>query len=287
MARRARLDAELVRRKLARSREQAAALVEAGRVQVRGTVARKVAAMVDPADPVLVTGADPATEYVSRGGHKLAGALAVFGPLGLAVSGRRCLDAGASTGGFTDVLLRAGAARVVAVDVGYGQLAWPIRTDDRVVVLERTNVRTLTPELIGGPAELTVADLSFISLRLVLPALAACTAPAGDLALMVKPQFEVGRERVGAGGVVRDWRLRAEAVLDVAAAAAGLGLGVSAVTASPLPGPSGNVEFFVWFRRDAPPADRAEIERVVAAGPSGEVASAPPGSAPVAPLEDE
>jgi 23S rRNA (cytidine1920-2'-O)/16S rRNA (cytidine1409-2'-O)-methyltransferase len=284
MARRARLDAELVRRKLARSREQAAALVAEGRVQVRGTVAHKVAAMIDPADPVLVTGADPALEYVSRGGHKLFGALAAFGPRGLTVAGRRCLDAGASTGGFTDVLLRAGAAQVVAVDVGYGQLAWPIRTDDRVVIFERTNVRTLTPEIIGGPVELTVADLSFISLRLVLPALAACTAPDGDLALMVKPQFEVGRERVGAGGVVRDWRLRAEAVLDVAAVAAGLGLGVAGVTASPLPGPSGNVEFFVWFRRGAPAADRAEIERVVAAGPGGEVASAGPDAPAI--LED-
>jgi 23S rRNA (cytidine1920-2'-O)/16S rRNA (cytidine1409-2'-O)-methyltransferase len=291
MARRARLDAELVRRKLARSREQAASLVEAGRVQVRGTVARKVAAMIDPADPVLVTGEDPQTEYVSRGGHKLFGALAAFGPRGLVVAGRRCLDAGASTGGFTDVLLRAGAAQVVAVDVGYGQLAWPIRTDERVVVQERTNVRTLTPEAIGGTVDLTVADLSFISLRLVLPALAACTAPDGDLALMVKPQFEVGRERVGAGGVVRDWQLRAEAVLDVAAAAAELGLGVAGVTASPLPGPSGNVEFFVWFRRDAPAADRAEIDRVVAAGPSGKVASGGPEQpsepAPVVPLLEE
>jgi 23S rRNA (cytidine1920-2'-O)/16S rRNA (cytidine1409-2'-O)-methyltransferase len=284
MARRVRLDAELVRRKLARSREQAAQLVEAGRVRVRGTVARKVAAMVDPADPVLVTGDDPADDYVSRGGHKLAGALAVFGRRGLAVGGRRCLDAGASTGGFTDVLLRAGASRVVAVDVGYGQLAWPIRTDGRVEVFERTNVRTLTPELIGGVVDLTVADLSFISLRLVLPALAACTASGGDLALMVKPQFEVGRERVGAGGVVRDPALRAEAVADVAAAAAELGLGVAGVTASPLPGPSGNVEFFVWFRRDAPAADRAEIDRVVAAGPSGEVASA--GPSPSSPVED-
>jgi 23S rRNA (cytidine1920-2'-O)/16S rRNA (cytidine1409-2'-O)-methyltransferase len=273
MARRARLDAELVRRKLARSREQAAALVEAGRVQVRGTVARKVAAMIDPADPVLVSGADPATEYVSRGGHKLAGALAAFGADGLVVNGRRCLDAGASTGGFTDVLLRAGAEQVVAVDVGYGQLAWPIRTDDRVVVLERTNVRTLTPDLIGGVVDLTVADLSFISLRLVLPALAGCTAPGGDLALMVKPQFEVGRERVGSGGVVRDPQLRAEAVLDVAAAASGLGLGVAGVTASPLPGPSGNVEFFVWFRRDAPPAVPERVRAVVAAGPSGTVTS--------------
>nr|WP_296074459.1 TlyA family RNA methyltransferase [uncultured Actinoplanes sp.] len=284
MARRARLDAELVRRKLARSREQAAALVAAGRVQVRGTVAHKVAAMIDPADPVLVTGEDPANEYVSRGGHKLAGALEAFGPRGLGVRGRRCLDAGASTGGFTDVLLRAGAARVVAVDVGYGQLAWPIRTDERVTVLERTNVRTLTPEMIGGTVDLTVADLSFISLRLVLPALAACTAPDGDLALMVKPQFEVGKDRVGAGGVVRDWRLRAEAVLDVASAAAGLGLGVAGVTASPLPGPSGNVEFFVWFRRDAPAADRAEIERVVAAGPETRVPSG--GPEPAAPGED-
>src|SRR6185312_15141921 len=131
MARRARLDAELVRRKLARSRQQAAALVAAGRLQVQGTVARKVGAMIDPADPVVVTGEDPGAEYVSRGGHKLAGALAAFG---LPASGRRCLDAGASTGGFTDVLLRAGAARVVAVDVGYGQLAWSLRTDERVVV---------------------------------------------------------------------------------------------------------------------------------------------------------
>ncbi|MEV4280302.1 TlyA family RNA methyltransferase [Actinoplanes xinjiangensis] len=267
MARRARLDAELVRRKLARSREQAAALVAAGRVQVRGTAALKVAAMVDPADPIVVSGEDPKDEYVSRGGHKLAGALAAFAPGGLTVSGRRCLDAGASTGGFTDVLLRAGARQVVAVDVGYGQLAWPIRNDDRVVVQERTNVRAITPESIGGAVDLTVADLSFISLRLVLPALSACTGPDGDLALMVKPQFEVGREKVGSGGVVRDWRLRAEAVSDVASAAAGLGLGVADVTASPLPGPSGNVEFFVWFRRDAPPADPARIEAVVEAGP--------------------
>jgi 23S rRNA (cytidine1920-2'-O)/16S rRNA (cytidine1409-2'-O)-methyltransferase len=284
MARRARLDAELVRRKLARSRDQAASLVEAGRVQVRGTVARKVAAMIDPADPVIVTGEDPAKEYVSRGGHKLAGALTAFG---LPVEGRRCLDAGASTGGFTDVLLRAGAAQVVAVDVGYGQLAWPIRTDDRVVVMERTNVRTLTPDMIGGTVDLTVADLSFISLRLVLPALAACTGPDGDLALMVKPQFEVGKERVGAGGVVRDWQLRAEVVADVAAAAADLGLGVAGVAASPLPGPSGNVEFFVWFRRDAPPADRDEIDRVVAAGPGIRVASGAPAELPEKPDEAE
>ncbi|MBL6280419.1 TlyA family RNA methyltransferase [Micromonospora fiedleri] len=267
MARRNRLDAELVRRGLARSREQAAALVEAGRVQLRGVRAHKAAAMVDPADPLLVTGDDPTSEYVSRGGHKLAGALAAFTPGGLTVAGRRCLDAGASTGGFTDVLLRAGAAEVVAVDVGYGQLAWSLRNDERVRVFERTNVRTLTTDVIGGPVELTVADLSFISLRLVLPALAGCTD--GDLVLMVKPQFEVGKERVGAGGVVRDPALRAEAVLDVAAAAAGHQLGLVDVAASPLPGPSGNVEFFVWLRRGAPPADPERVRVVVAAGPQG------------------
>ncbi|MDI1465243.1 TlyA family RNA methyltransferase [Catellatospora sp. KI3] len=263
MAKRTRLDAELVRRGLARSREQAGELIAAGRVEVRGTAAHKAAAMVDPADAVRVVDA-PGDEYVSRGGHKLAGALAAFVPLGLVVAGRRCLDAGASTGGFTDVLLRAGVAEVVAVDVGYGQLAWPLRTDERVKVHERTNVRTLTPELIGGVVGLTVADLSFISLRLVLPALAACTD--GDLVLMVKPQFEVGKERVGPGGVVRDPALRADAVLDVAAAATELGLGVAGVTASPLPGPSGNVEFFVWFRRDAPAPDPERIREVVEAG---------------------
>ena len=142
---------------------------------------------------------DGERSWVSRGAHKLMGALDAFG---IEVADRRCLDAGASTGGFTEVLLDRGARQVVAVDVGYGQLAWPIRTNERVVVMERTNVRTLTPDVIGGTVDLTVADLSFISLRLVLPALAACTD--GDLALMVKPQFEVGKERVGTGGVVRD-----------------------------------------------------------------------------------
>jgi 23S rRNA (cytidine1920-2'-O)/16S rRNA (cytidine1409-2'-O)-methyltransferase len=260
MVRRTRLDAELVRRGLARSREQAVALIEAGRVEVRGTAARKPAAMVDPADPVRVR-EDGAAQYASRGGHKLAGALAAFGPAGLRVAGRRCLDAGASTGGFTDVLLRNGAAEVVAVDVGYGQLAWALRSDPRVRVHDRTNVRTLTPEAIGGPADLTVADLSFISLRLVLPALAACTGD--DLVPMVKPQFEVGKERVGSGGVVRDPALRAGAVLSVAEAAAELDLGVAGMVRSALPGPSGNVEFFLWLRRGAAPVDREAVHTMV------------------------
>ena len=263
MARRNRLDVELVRRGLARSREQAAALVADGRVEVRGLVAGKPAAMVDPADPVRLVG-DAPPEYASRGGHKLAGALAAFAASaafgGLAVEGRRCLDAGASTGGFTDVLLRAGAREVVAVDVGYGQLAWPLRTDPRVRVLDRQNVRALTPEIIGGPAELTVADLSFISLRLALPALADCTAE--DLVPMVKPQFEVGKDRVGAGGVVRDPGLWAEAVTAVTACGAEQGFGVAGVTRSPLPGPAGNIEFFLWLRRDAAPPDEAAIRAV-------------------------
>jgi 23S rRNA (cytidine1920-2'-O)/16S rRNA (cytidine1409-2'-O)-methyltransferase len=266
MARRIRLDAELVRRGLARSREQAAELVAAGRVEVRGTVAVKVAAMVDPAEPLLVRGGDPTTEYVSRGGHKLAGALAAFMPRGLVVADRRCLDAGASTGGFTDVLLRTGAREVVAVDVGYGQLAWPIRTDERVRVHDRTNVRTLSPDDIDGVADLIVADLSFISLRLVLDALVSCLAPGGDLVPMVKPQFEVGKERVGAGGVVRDPALRADAVLAVAAEAHRRGLGVAGVVTSPLPGPSGNVEFFLWLRRGESLVAADEIRRVVEAG---------------------
>lgn len=262
MARRNRLDAELVRRGLARSREDAAELIAAGSVKVDGRVAAKPATSVDPASAVTVV-ADQGPRYVSRGAHKLLGALTAFGPVGLTVAGRRCLDAGASTGGFTDVLLRSGAASVVAVDVGYGQLAWSLQTDDRVTVIDRTNVRSLTPEVIGGPAELTVADLSFISLGLVLPALAACTQIDGDLVPMVKPQFEVGKERLGAGGVVRDPALRTEAVLGVAAAAATMGLGVAGVVASPLPGPSGNVEFFLWLRRDAPAVDPTAVAHVV------------------------
>jgi 23S rRNA (cytidine1920-2'-O)/16S rRNA (cytidine1409-2'-O)-methyltransferase len=265
VVRRARLDAELVRRGLARSREQAAELIAAGAVLVGGQTATKPATAVEPATPLRVAELDTGPTYASRGGHKLAGALAAFGAggSGLTVAGRRCLDAGASTGGFTDVLLRAGAEHVTAVDVGYGQLAWALRTDDRVTVVDRTNVRTLTPDQIGGPAELTVADLSFISLGLVLPALAACTSPDGDLVPMVKPQFEVGRERLGSGGVVRNPEHRADAVLGVARQAATEGLGVAGVVASPLPGPSGNVEFFLWLRRGAPEADPEEIRTVV------------------------
>jgi 23S rRNA (cytidine1920-2'-O)/16S rRNA (cytidine1409-2'-O)-methyltransferase len=263
---RRRLDAELVRRGLARSREHAVSLIADGRVSVAGRAGAKPGTAVASAEAIVVTKPD-GPQYVSRGGHKLSGALDVFEAAGLTVAGRRCLDAGASTGGFTDVLLRRGAAEVVAVDVGYGQLAWSLRTDSRVVVLDRTNVRQLSPELLGAQVDLVVADLSFISLRPVLRPLLACTAVDGDLVLLVKPQFEVGPERVGRG-VVRDPALRVEAVASTAAAAAELGLGVAGVTASPLPGPSGNVEYFLWLRTDAPSLDLAELQRVVLEGPS-------------------
>jgi len=270
--RRLRLDAELVRRGLARSREHATALIADGRVRVNKVAAAKPATAVTTDSDIVVREDASRPDYASRGGHKLAGALAVFMPLGLEVSGRRCLDAGASTGGFTDVLLREGAREVVAVDVGYGQLAWSLRTDSRVHLLERTNVRTLTTEAIGGPVELTVADLSFISLRLVLPALTACTD--GDLVLMVKPQFEVGKDKVGKGGVVRDLDLRASAVTAVAANAERRGWGAQAVTTSPLPGPSGNVEFFLWLRRASATIGEdeiaAEVRRTADLGAPGE-----------------
>jgi len=264
MSRRLRLDAELVRRGLARSRDQAADLIAAGRVAVAGQPAAKPASQVAIDAPITVQRASDVPDYVSRGGYKLAGALAAFP--GVVVAGKRCLDAGASTGGFTDVLLRAGAAHVLAVDVGYGQLAWSLQTDERVTVLDRVNVRNLTPEQVAPPPELVVADLSFISLTMVLPALAACAAGGADFLLMVKPQFEVGKEKAGSG-VVRDPELRAAAVASVASAAAGVGLGVAGVSASPLPGPSGNVEYFLWLRRGAGPLDDAALRQAIAAGP--------------------
>jgi 23S rRNA (cytidine1920-2'-O)/16S rRNA (cytidine1409-2'-O)-methyltransferase len=263
---RRRLDAELVRRGLARSRDQAASLVDDGRVRVDGTLAAKPASQVQ-ASAAIVVDVEDDPGYASRGAWKLQGALDVFVPGGLRLSGRRALDAGASTGGFTDVLLRHGVAHVDAVDVGYGQLAWSLRTDPRVSVHDRTNVRDLTSQL-GPPVDLVVADLSFISLRLVLPALVGVCAPDADLVVMVKPQFEVGRDALGKGGVVRDPQLRAAAVRSVADAAAGLGLGVRGVTASPLPGPAGNVEYFLWLAPGAPALDPAALDRAVREGPA-------------------
>jgi len=263
---RARLDQELVRRGLAPSREAASAAVLAGKVLVGGSLAAKPSALVSPADPVALTG--PARRWASRGGDKLAPALE---RLAVPVAGRRCLDAGASTGGFTDVLLDAGATTVVAVDVGYGQLDLRLRDDPRVVVLDRTNVRILTPEAVGGPVGLVVADLSFISLRLVLPTLAPLLEPSGDgdLVVLVKPQFEAGRAAVGKGGVVRDPAARAAAVRSVAEGAATLGLGVAGVCASPLPGPAGNVEIFLHLRSGAGLLDEAALVAAAGRNPEG------------------
>ena len=273
--RRLRLDAELVRRGLARSRDHGAELIAAGRVTVNGQRAVKPATAVTT-DADLVVREDPTRpDYVSRGGHKLAGALAAFEPQGLVVSGRRCLDAGASTGGFTDVLLRAGASEVVAVDVGYGQLAWSLQSDPRVRVHDRTNIRELTAEAVGGRVDVVVGDLSFISLRLVLDALTGISEPDGDLVLMVKPQFEVGKELLGKGGVVRDPALRTDAVRGVAGEAAARGWGAVGVTTSPLPGPAGNVEYFLWLRRGDGTVSDADIAAEVTGTPTGEAGRSP------------
>ncbi|MDN5963548.1 MAG: TlyA family RNA methyltransferase [Actinomyces sp.] len=246
-----RIDSELVRRGLTRSRAQARELIEAGRVRLDGEVVTKPARQMDPAQAILLE-EEPEDEYVSRGARKLAGALDALGEDAPVVRGRRCLDAGASTGGFTDVLLRRGAASVVAVDVGYGQLAWRLRQDPRVEVHDRTNVRTLEPASVAPAPQLVVGDLSFISLSLVLPALVGAATPDADFLLMVKPQFEIGRERLGHGGVVRDPAQHVETVEAVADSARGLGLDIHAVEASPLPGPSGNVEYFLAMRAGHP-----------------------------------
>jgi 23S rRNA (cytidine1920-2'-O)/16S rRNA (cytidine1409-2'-O)-methyltransferase len=262
------VDAELVRRGLARSRQQAAELIEAGRVSIDGIPAAKPATAIGLEARLVVADADERS-WVSRGAHKLIGALDAFM---VSVDGRRCLDAGASTGGFTEVLLDRGAREVVAADVGYGQLAWSLRSDARVTVMERTNVRELTHEAIGGAVDLVVADLSFISLSTVLPALTACASADADIVPMVKPQFEVGKDRVGPGGVVSDPALRAEAVLTVARRAAELAWHTVDVTASPLPGPSGNVEYFLHLRAgtDQPlqgDALTAAVAHAIAEGP--------------------
>ena len=241
-----RLDQALVARGLARSRTHAATLIAEGKVSSAGQVLNKASVQV-PEDRDLVVQHDEQDTYVSRAGHKLAGALDAFPDV--LPGGKRCLDAGASTGGFTDVLLRRGAARVVAVDVGHGQLVPQLREDPRVEVHEGLNVRYMSPDDIGGPAALTVADLSFISLTLVVRPLALCTEPGGDLVLMVKPQFEIGKDRLGRTGVVNSERERRMAVEKVARAAFEAGLDLRGLAQSPLPGQDGNVEYFLWIKR--------------------------------------
>jgi len=253
---------------LARSRQQAAELIGSGRVTIDGMPAAKPATAV-AVDAHLTVENVGERVWVSRGAHKLTGALDAFS---ISVAGRRCLDAGASTGGFTEVLLDRGAREVVAADVGYGQLAWSLRSDPRVTVLERTNVRDLSAQAIGGVVDVVVADLSFISLKTVLPALTSCATADADIVPMVKPQFEAGRGQVGAGGVVTDPQLRARAVLAVAKRAAELGWHPVGVVASPLPGPAGNVEYFLHLRShsgSALPSDalRPAVTRAITEGP--------------------
>jgi 23S rRNA (cytidine1920-2'-O)/16S rRNA (cytidine1409-2'-O)-methyltransferase len=283
-----RLDAEMVRRGLARSRDHAAELIAAGAVKAAGIAARKPATQVSQDASIKVDSEDAGDDaYASRGAHKLAGALEVLAARGRCpnVEGLFCLDAGASTGGFTDVLLRRGAALVHAVDVGYGQLVWRLRQDARVQVHDRTNVRHLTAGMLDPAPQLVVADLSFISLRTVLPALKAVAAPGADFLVMVKPQFEVGRAKLPAGGVVSDPADRAGAVAAVAEAATALGLAVKDVVRSPLPGPSGNVEFFLLLGDVADDAvgDAAGGARADAVGD----AAADAAGAPVADVVDD
>ncbi len=262
-----RLDVELVRRGLARSRTHAAQLIHEGRVRRGGKAAGRPSALIEETDLIEVAAVD-AEEWVSRGGYKLAGALESMASL--AVAGRRCLDAGSSTGGFTDVLLRRGASEVIAVDVGTDQLVEELATDPRVMVREQLSVRDLSPADIGGSVDLVVADLSFISLVKVLPNLVGCTRVDGDLLLMIKPQFEVGKNRLGRGGVVREPALQAVAVAQVVSAAFELGWGTVSVVRSVLPGPAGTVEFFAWLRRDAPTADEHAIRAVTDASASAD-----------------
>ena len=252
-----RLDTELVRRGLAASRAEARRAIEAGEVLVGGLPATKPAALVRREQNLSLARSEPS--FVSRGGDKLDGALACFD---VEVEGRVRLDAGASTGGFTDRLLRGGAAGVIAVDVGYGQLDWRLRNDARVTVLERVNVRHLRASDLALRPEGVVADLSFISLTLVLPALAAVAGPRADYVLLVKPQFEVGRKAVPRGGVVRDPDLWRAALDQVVASAGELGLGVAGVVPATPPGPAGNREFFVHLRSGAV-SDEQSLERAV------------------------
>jgi 23S rRNA (cytidine1920-2'-O)/16S rRNA (cytidine1409-2'-O)-methyltransferase len=233
--------------------------VLAGEVRVGGQLARKAGEAV--ADGAVIEVAER-QRFVSRGGDKLAGALSKFG---LDVAGRRAIDVGASTGGFTDCLLQAGAASVVALDVGYGQLAWKLRTDDRVAVIERTNVRKADPGELGAPFDLVVCDVSFIALRTVLPHLLDLLGDAGDLLALVKPQFEAGKGRVGKRGVVRDATVHLDVLDDVVGAVERAGLVVRGLTFSPITGPEGNIEFWLWAARSGEPARITAAEVVEAA----------------------
>lgn len=257
-----RLDLLLVQRGLAATREQARKLIMAGEVMVDGQVQDKPGLAVASGAGVSVRAPLP---YVSRGGLKLAAALDAFG---LDVTGLVAVDVGASTGGFTDCLLQRGAAQVYAVDVGYGQLAWKLRTDPRVVVLDRTNIRYLE-QLPGGElADLAVIDASFISLALVLPPTLRLLRAGGELVALIKPQFEAGKDDVSKGGVVRDRKVHRRVLQETARMAQGLGLAVAGLTASPVQGPAGNVEFLIWLRKQDLAPEEREAPREIDMAPT-------------------
>ena len=265
---RRRLDVELVRRGLVPSRMRAVEVIGAGRVLVGGAPASTPARQVDGAEAIAVLDAD-GPEFVSRGGHKLAAALDAFG---IDVAGRTAVDVGSSTGGFTDCLLQRGAAHVFAIDVGRSQLAWSLRGDARVTVMERTNVRDLSAGSLAPAPELCVADLSFVSLRTVVPNLLSIASAGAEFVLLVKPQYEAGRARVGRKGIVRDPAVHAAVLREVVEGLASGGLGVDALVPSPLRGADGNVEFLAHARRGPATLASSAIDAVVALAHSQESA---------------
>ncbi len=254
---RRRLDVELVRRGLSDSRGAAQRLIAEGRVLIAGVAATKPATQVEESVSLKLIG--DAARFVSRGGDKLDGALSSFR---IPVAGRRAVDVGASTGGFTDCLLQAGASQVVAVDVGYGQMDWKLRNDERVTIVERTNIRYADPTNLGAPFELVVADLSFISLRKVAESLAELGSEDADHVYLLKPQFELERSEIGKGGIVRDPHARARAVRMVVDHLDGIGLGTVGLVRSPITGAKGNIEMLVWLRRGPTTVDQITINEV-------------------------
>ena len=253
-----RLDALLVKRNLVQSRERAKTTIMAGLVLVDGQKVDKAGTMVKPEAEIRVLGNN--LPYVSRGGLKLEKAIREFG---VSLQGKVAADIGASTGGFTDCMLQNGAVKVFAIDVGYGQLAWSLRTDERVVNMERTNVRNVTPEQLGQPVDLASIDVAFISLEKVLPAVREMLQPEGEIVALIKPQFEAGREKVGKKGVVREPSVHEEVIFRVLALARQMELTPKALTYSPVKGPEGNIEYLVWLAKGASATDGVPDELVV------------------------
>ena len=253
-----RLDALLVKRNLVQSRERAKTTIMAGLVLVDGQKVDKAGTMVKPEAEIRVLG--NTLPYVSRGGLKLEKAIREFG---VSLRGKVAADIGASTGGFTDCMLQNGAVKVFAIDVGYGQLAWSLRTDERVVNMERTNVRNVTPDQLGQPVDLASIDVAFISLEKVLPSVREMLQPEGEIVALIKPQFEAGREKVGKKGVVREPSVHEEVIFRVLALARQMELTPKALTYSPVKWPEGNIEYLVWLAKGASAADGVTDELVV------------------------